>query len=425
LRRRLDKPGGRWDKRRVLEPGAAIRRILDRLSDVAPLPSERLALGEALGRALAEDVLAHRALPPFDNSQMDGYALRAADAPRPGARLRLSMEVFAGDAPGAALPAGTCCRVFTGAPLPSGADCVEMQEEAGRDGAFVRFRRAAEKGRFVRPAGADVAEGAVALQRGTLVDAGAVGLASGLGRFEVLVHRRPRVALLGTGNEIVPVDRAPVPGEIVDSNTHALAAACVEAGADPVLLPLARDERPSLRAALRGARGFDVLVTSGGVSVGERDLVRLALEAAGARLDFWRVAIRPGKPLAFGRWGRTAVFGLPGNPASAWVTFEIFVRPALRLLAGLPGTGRTVLAARLARAQEKPRGLTTYLRARAQVSRGEIWLDPLPTQQSGHLSSLVGMDALAVLPPRPGRLPRGARVRAILLRPLSGRHDRE
>jgi molybdopterin molybdotransferase len=221
------------------------------------------------------------------------------------------------------------------------------------------------------------------------------------------------------------MDRVPAPGEIIDSNSHALAAACVEAGAEPVLLPLARDERASLRAALRAARGFDVLLTSGGVSVGERDLVRSALETAGARLDFWKVAIRPGKPLAFGRWGRTAVFGLPGNPASAWVTFEIFVRPALRLLAGLSGTGRTVLPARLSRAQEKPRGLTTYLRVRAQVSRGEIWLDPLPTQQSGHLSSLVGVDALAVLPPRPGRLARGARVPAVLLRPLSGERDRE
>jgi len=409
----------------VLEPGAAIRRILDRLSDVAPLPPERLALCDALGRALAEDIVASRPLPPFDNSQMDGYAFRAADAVRPGARLRLSMEVFAGDAPGPALPAGTCCRVFTGAPLPSGADCVEMQEEAAPEQAFVRFRRAAEKGRFVRPAGVDVAEGAVALRRGAIVDAGAVGLATALGRFEVLVHRRPRVALLATGNEIVPMDRVPAPGEIIDSNSHALAAACLEAGAEPVLLPLARDERASLRAALRAARGFDVLLTSGGVSVGERDLVRSALEAAGARLDFWKVAIRPGKPLAFGRWGRTAVFGLPGNPASAWVTFEIFVRPALRLLAGLPGTGRTVLPARLSRAQEKPRGLTTYLRVRALVSRGEIWLDPLPTQQSGHLSSLVGMDALAVLPPRPGRLPRGARVPAILLRPLPGERDRE
>jgi len=409
----------------VLEPGAAIRRILDRLSDVAPLPPERVALRDALGRGLAADVVASRPLPPFDNSQMDGYAFRAADAPRPGARLRLSMEVFAGDAPGSALPEGTCCRVFTGAPLPSGADCVEMQEEAVRAGAFVRFRRAAEKGRFVRPAGADVRKDAVALRRGAPVDAGAVGLAAALGRSEVLVHRRPRVALLATGNEIVPMDRAPAPGEILDSNSHALAAACVEAGAEPVLLALARDERRSLRAAVRAARGFDVLVTSGGVSVGERDLVRSALEAAGARIDFWKVAIRPGKPFAFGRWGRTAVFGLPGNPASAWVTFEVFVRPALRLLAGLAGTGRAVVPARLSRAQEKPRGLTTYLRARARTSRGEIWLDALPTQQSGHLSSLVGMDALAVLPPRPARLARGTRVPAILLRPPSGERDRE
>jgi molybdopterin molybdotransferase len=409
----------------VLSPAAALRRILDRMADLGPLPAERVPLREALGRALAEDLVASRSLPPFDNSQMDGYALRAADAPRAGARLRVSLKVFAGDAPGAALPPGTCARVFTGAPLPAGADAVEMQEQVSRRGAVAVFRRRAEPGRFVRPAGADVREGAVALPRGSLVDPGAVGLAAGLGRSELPVHRRPRVALLTTGTELVPLDRPPGPGQIVDSNSHALAAAALEAGAVPQLLPLASDDRASLRAALAAARGADVLVSTGGVSVGEKDLVRAALQAAGARLDFWQVAIRPGKPVAFGRWGRTAVFGLPGNPTSAWVTFELFVRPALRALAGLRGSGRLLLPARLGRAQEKPRQLTLYLRTRARRSGGEIWLDPLPTQQSGHLTSAVGVDALAVLPAGAARLARGARVEALLLRAPSGASDPE
>ena len=407
----------------MLSPAAALRRILDRMAEVGPLPAERVSLREALGRALAEDLLAPRSLPPFDNSQMDGYALRAADAPRAGARLPVSLEVFAGDAPGAALPPGTCARVFTGAPLPAGTDAVEMQEEVSRRGEVAVFRRPAEVGRFVRPAGADVLKGAVALPRGSLVDPGAVGLAAGLGRSELPVHRRPRVAILPTGNEIVPIDRNPAPGQIVDSNSHTLAAAALEAGAIPLVLPLASDDRPSLRAALEAAGGADVLVTTGGVSVGEKDLVRGALEAAGARLELWQVALRPGKPFAFGTWGRTAVFGLPGNPVSSWVTFELFARPALRALAGLPGSGRLQLPGRLSRAQEKPRHLTLYLRVRARPTRGELWLDPLPSQQSGHLTSAVGVDALAILPAGLGRLARGARVDALWLRPPATASD--
>lgn len=409
----------------MLSPAAALRRILDRMAELGPLPAERVPLREALGRALAEDLVAPRSLPPFDNSQMDGYALRAADAARAGARLPVSLEVFAGDAPGAALAPGTCARIFTGAPLPAGADSVEMQEEVSRQGATAVFRRPAEAGRFVRPAGADVREGAVALRRGSPVDPGAVGLAAGLGRSELAVHRRPRVALLATGTEIVPLDRPPGPGQIVDSNSHALAAAALEAGAVPQLLPLASDDRAALRASLRAARGADVLVSTGGVSVGEKDLVRAALQAAGARLDFWQVAVRPGKPVAFGRWGGAAVFGLPGNPTSAWVTFELFVRPALRALAGLSGSGRLRLPARLGKAQQKPPHLTLYLRTRARRSGGELWLDPISTQQSGHLTSAVNVDALAVLPAGTARLARGARVEAILLRAPAGFSDPE
>lgn len=399
----------------MLEPEEAVARILDALADVAPLPPERVPLREALGRALAEDVSAGRALPPFDNSQMDGYALRASDAARAGTRLPVAFEIFAGSGMPPPLPPGACCRVYTGAPLPAGADSVEMQEEVSRQGAHARFRRPAEVGRYVRLAGVDVALGAVALARGTTVDPGAIGLAAALGRAELAVHRRPRVGLLTTGDEIVPVDRAPAPGQIVDSNSHALAAACLDAGAVATVLPIARDARASLDAALAAAEGLDALVSTGGVSVGEKDLVKSALEAMGTRLDFWRVAMRPGKPIAFGRRGRMAVFGLPGNPASALVTFELFVRPGLRFLAGLPGRGRAVLPARLATRFEKPAGLTHYLRSRAHLRDGEIVLEPLPTQVSGHLSSVTGFEALAVVPKAAVRVRAGGRVQAILL----------
>ncbi|HSN92132.1 MAG TPA: molybdopterin-binding protein, partial [Anaeromyxobacteraceae bacterium] len=203
--------------------------------------------------------------------------------------------------------------------------------------------------------------------------------------------------------------------QIVESNGRALAAAAREAGAEALVLPAARDDAASLRAALRRARGVDALVTVGGVSVGAKDLVRGALRAAGARIGFWRVAMRPGKPFTFGRWGRTAVFGLPGNPASALVTFELFVRPALRAMAGLPGSGRAVLPARLAAPLEKPAELTVYARARIARVGGELWVEPLRTQVSGNLTSAAGVGALAVLPAGRTRLARGARVEAILL----------
>jgi molybdopterin molybdotransferase len=404
-------------KRSVLTPAEARARILAALSDVAPLPPERVPLAAALGRALADDLVAELDLPAFDVSTMDGYALRASDAPRAGGRLPVAFEVFAGAPAPGPLPAGSCCRIFTGAPLPDGADAVEQQEEVRRAGRAAVLRRPAVRGRFIRRRGSDVAAGRVAVLAGAVLDPGTIALAAGLGRAELLVRRRPRLVILPTGDELVPVGRVPRPGQIVETNGHALAAAAREAGAEPLLLPTARDDVDALRRALGAARGADALVTTGGVSVGARDLVRATLAAAGARLDFWRVALRPGKPFAFGRWGDTAVFGVPGNPVSALVTFELFVRPALRALAGLPGDGRLRAEVRLATAQEKPRELEVYLRARLRVVRGELVADPLRSQSSGDLTSAAGLDALAVLPAGRARLARGARVEAIVLRP--------
>lgn len=404
----------------MLAPDEARVRILAALSDLAPLPGERVPLAAALGRALAEDLRAAADLPAFDAATMDGYALRAADARRAGARLDVAFEVFAGSPAAGPLPPGRCCRIFTGAPMPEGADCVEQQEEVRRAGRVATFRRAAERGRFVRRRGSDLAAGAVAAPAGAILDPGTIGLAAGLGRGELLVRRRPRVGILPTGDEVVPVGRVPAAGQIVESNGHALAAAAREAGADPVVLPIARDDARALRDALAAAAGLDALVTTGGVSVGARDLVRAALARAGARLDFWRVAMRPGKPFAFGRWGRTAVFGLPGNPASALVTFELFARPALRALGGLAGTGRLRAAVRLASAQEKPRELEAYLRARLRRVRGDLVAEPLRTQVSGNLSSAAGHDALVVLPAGRARFDRGTKVEAIVLRAPHG-----
>jgi len=399
----------------VLTPTEARARILAALADVAPLAAERVPLAAALGRALAEDLAASEDVPGYDASTMDGYALRASDAPARGARLPVAFEVFAGRPAPAPLPEGACCRIFTGAPLPEGADAVEMQEEVRRAGKAAVFQRAGERGRFVRRRGSDLTEGEVALRAGVIVDPGAIGLAAGLGRAELAVPRRPRVAILPTGDEIVPVGRRAGPGQVIESNGHALAAAVRDAGGDPFLLPVARDDAASLARALENARGADALVTTGGVSVGTRDLVRTALERAGAQLGFWRVAMRPGKPFTFGRWGRTAVFGLPGNPASALVTFELFARPALRALAGLRGTGRHTARARLAAAQDKPAALDVFLRARVRRTRAGLAATPLRTQLSGHLTSVAGYDALALLPAGRARFARGAEVEVMLL----------
>jgi molybdopterin molybdotransferase len=401
----------------VLTPAEALSRILAALSDVAPLPAERVPLDAAPGRALAEDLVAEVDLPAFSAATMDGYALRAADARRAGARLPVAFEVFAGHPAAAPLPPGACCRIFTGAPIPEGADAVEQQEQVRRAGRAAVFARAAVRGRFVRRHGSDVARGQLAIAEGTALDAGRIALAAALGRAELPVHRRPRVAILPTGDEIVPVGRPPRPGQIVETNGHALLAAAREAGAEPLLLPIAPDDPAALRRALEAAHGCDALVTIGGVSVGARDHVRAALAAAGARIDFWRVALRPGKPLTFGRWGRAAVFGLPGNPTSASVGFELFVRPALRALAGLRGSGRLRISGVLDAAQEKPRGLEVYVRVRLRIVRGTLVAEPLRSQTSADLSSSAGLDGLAILPASRTRVPRGARVDLLVLRP--------
>lgn len=406
--------------RGVLTPAEALSRILEALADVAPLPAERVPLDGAPGRALAEDLVAETDLPAFEAATMDGYALRAADARAAGARLPVAFEVFAGRPADAPLPGGACCRIFTGAPLPEGADAVEQQEQVRRAGRSAVFARPAVRGRFVRPRGSDVPGGRVAVAAGTALDPGRVALAAALGRSELPVHRRPRVAILPTGDEIVPVGRTPRAGQIVETNGHALLAAARDAGAEPLLLPIAPDEPRALRRALEAAHGVDALVTTGGVSVGAKDHVRAALAAAGARIDFWRVALRPGKPFTFGRWGRTAVFGLPGNPTSSFVGFELFVRPALRALAGLRGSGRLRIAGRLAAAQEKPAGLEVYLRVRLEVVRGALVAVPLRSQTSADLSSTAGLDGLAVLPAARTRLPRGARVEILVLRAPPG-----
>lgn len=403
----------------VLTPAEALDRILAQVRRLGPLEPERVPLAEAAGRALAKPLRARSHLPAFAAATVDGFAFRADQVPRRGARLRIAGTVAAGHPWRGRLRPGTCLRIFTGAPLPRGADGVEMQERVAERGAEAVFERAGEAGRFVRPVGSDLARGAVALPAGARLDPGAIGLAAALGSLRVTVARRPSVAILPTGDEVVALGCRPGPGQIVESNAHALAAAVREAGGEPRLLGIAPDRPSALRRAMARARAADVLLTIGGVSVGQRDLVRGALAEAGTVVDFWRVAMRPGKPLLFGRMGRTLVFGLPGNPASALVAFELFARPALRALAGLRGSGRVTIRARLEGSEEKPPELAVYLRSRVETRQGEAWVVPLPTQRSGDLTSSAMVGALALLPAGRARLARGTRVDVILLGPVA------
>jgi molybdopterin molybdotransferase len=392
-------------------PADALKDILASLVPMAPETVDILA---AHNRVLAEDVTAAVDLPPWDNSAMDGYALRASDAAQK--RLPVAFTIKAGDVP-PPLPAGQAARIMTGAPIPSGADAVVMREDTDEtDPKVVVLGTSTRPGENVRRRGEDVAAGSVVLRAGTLLGPADVGLLAGVGRARVRVSRRPTVAILSTGDEISEVGSPPHPGRIYNSNAWMLAAAVLEAGAQPRVLGIAADTQAALEHALRDAQDADVLLTIGGVSVGDFDFVKPALEAVGATLDFWRVAIRPGKPLAVGTMGRTRVFGLPGNPVSSFVTFEVFVRPALRVLAGLPGPHRRRVTATITAPYAKKVGLTHFIRVNLERVDGVVRAHPRLQQSSGALSSISGADGLMILEDARGNVAAGESAEVMVLR---------
>jgi molybdopterin molybdotransferase len=386
------------------------------LERVRPLEPEQVSLLDAVGRVLASEIRAGRALPPWDNSAMDGYAVRAAEAVT-GACLTVTDEIPAGDAADRPLVPGTVARIFTGAPMPPGADSVVMQENTRRDGDLVEFVEGATLGRHVRRKGNDLMAGAVALPAGALIGPAEVGLLASLGRSQVPVHRAPTVAICTSGDELVEVDGGvPGPGQIVNGNSLALAAAVRQLGAQARIYPIIPDDRAATRAALEQASRADVILSTGGVSVGDYDFVGDTLrELAGGGFGFWKVAIKPGKPLAFGWIGDCAAFGLPGNPVSALVTFELFARPALRRMLGHPAVHRTPRKATTHTAMKAGGKRTEYRRARAWAAPWGLMVDADRTQSSGALSSAAGANALVVVPvDGPARKP-GETVQVLLL----------
>jgi molybdopterin molybdotransferase len=305
--------------------------------------------------------------------------------------------VTAGAVPSRALDVGEAIRIFTGAPLPPGADAVIPQEDTEASDGHVTLNSAVAPGAYVRPRGEDLRVGDPVLAAGTALGPAEIGVLATLGRSQVLVHRRPRVAILSTGNELAELGREPGPGQIPNTNSYSLFAQVLEAGADPINLGIAGDQLEAIEERLRWGASADVLLSSAGVSVGDLDLVKDALTRAGAELHLWRVSMRPGKPITFGSLGQRAVFGLPGNPVSAMVTFELFVRPALRRLAGYARIHRVRLSARALTPIDNPGRRRGYLRV--TLERGDGWGARLTGDQgSAILTSMVRADGLAIVP---------------------------
>lgn len=400
--------------RSMLAVEDALGRIL---SLAAPLAAERVAVEEAIGRALAEDVVAQRTLPPWDNSAMDGYAVRSADLAKAPVRLRVIESIYAGQLPKKSVGAHECSRIMTGAPLPAGADAVVMQEKTRALAAGeVEILEPVLPRNFVRDAGEDARAGELLLARGSAVGIGEAALLWSQGIQQLTVPRRPRVAILSTGDELCPVDQTPGDGQIVDSNSPTLALAVARNGGLPTRLGIARDSAGEVLEKLERARDFDVVLASAGVSVGEHDYVKEALAKLGVRIDFWKVAIKPGKPLAVGQRNRTLFFGLPGNPVSSLVSFELFVRPALLRMLGHGDVEPSRCTGRLRVPLRKPLGLTHFIRGKTDWEDGELWARPLPSQNSGALRSAVGATHLLVFPAASTELKVGDWIE---LRPLS------
>jgi molybdopterin molybdotransferase len=420
--------------RTQLAAAEAQRLVLDA---ALPLPSETCATADAQGRVLAEPVVSRRTLPPFDVSAMDGYAVRSGDLARASASapvaLPVAFEVAAGGAPDRTLAPGEAARIFTGAPIPPGADAVVRQEDAVRDGARALFAASVPAAENLRCAGEDVRAGETVLDAGVRLGPAALGMLASLGRSHVAVHQRPRVAILSGGDELIEPDGDSTGGRIVSSNSYSIAAQCREVGAEPIYLGIARDHPDELERFVRAGLGAHVLVTSAGVSVGDRDYVRPVLEKLGCEIVFWGVTIKPGFPLVFGRFGPRSplgssprspldssgfgplVFGLPGNPVSAMVTFEEFVRPALRKLAGHAAWFRPRIEAVLGERLRKPAGRLHLVRVRLERSDGRVVAISTGNQSSGVLRSMALAQGLLVFPADATELPAGAPVQVQVL----------
>ena len=394
----------------------SVEEALSRLlTPLEKLPLEQVSIVDGLGRVLAEDVAARRTQPPFAVSAMDGYAVRAEDLAAVPVELRIVAEVPAGAGFGGHVGPGEAARIFTGAPLPAGTDTIVIQEDTQRDGDRVRVIEGAAHGRYVRREGLDFGESDVLLRAGRRLTARDIGLLAAMNRPWLFVHRRPRIGILSTGDEIVMPGDPIGPHQIVSSNSLALAAFVAVCGGIPVSVGNAPDDPEALRQIAAATRGVDLLVTTGGASVGDHDLVRDALGADGLELDFWQIAMRPGKPLMVGSYRGTPMVGLPGNPVSTLVCALLFLRPALERLSGAAPAAEAAPTARLGAPLPKNDRRQDYLRSRlALAADGTLEVFPFEVQDSSMMRLMATADCLVVRPPLAPAIAAGALVPIVL-----------
>lgn len=369
------------------------------LGSVAVLGAETVKLEQSLGRVLAEDVRANRDLPPYDVSAMDGYAVRSADLAKTPATLEVIEDIKAGDMPCKTVLPGQCARIMTGAPVPEGADAVmRVEDTQAVSGASVQINVAVKPGNDIRLQGEGMRDGDVVLTAGSAITPGVIGVLATVKCAQVQVYRRPRVAILSTGNELEDMEEPVDPNKIPNSNSYALMAQVQALGIAPALLGIARDDPVELAEYLQRGLHFDVLLVSGGTSVGVHDYVRPTIESLGVQMKFWRVAMKPGHPVAFGMTADTFIFGLPGNPVSSMVCFEQFVAPALLRMMGHARLYRRTIAARLTHNVKHQAGRTEFVRVTMAKEAGGYAATSTGAQGSGMLLSMAMADGLMVVP---------------------------
>jgi molybdopterin molybdotransferase len=386
------------------------------LESVTTRGTESVKLEQSLGRVLAIAISANRDLPPYDVSAMDGFALRSADVANAPSTLKIIEDIKAGDMPSKTVLPGQCARIMTGAPMPQGADAVIRVEDTQEVSASsVQIGKTVKPGNDIRLQGEGMKDGEIVLQAGTEITPGVIGVLATVKAARFEVYRRPRVAILSTGNELEGMEEQVDPNKIPNSNSYALMAQVQALGIEPVLLGIARDDPLELEKYLRRGLDFDVLLVSGGTSVGVHDYVRPTIEKLGVEMKFWRVAIRPGHPLAFGSTVTTAVFGLPGNPVSSMVCFEEFVIPALRRMMGNPRLYRRTVMARLGHPVKFRPGRTEFIRVQLTHDAEGYVASSTGSQSSGALMSMAKADGLLVVPSDSTGLAAGERVTVQLL----------
>lgn len=390
------------------------------LAEALPLPPAPTPLVESLGSVIAEDMIAPHDVPPFDNSAMDGYALRAADIIEAAAsapvRLLIAETIPAGHVASTALAPGEAARIMTGAPIPEGADTVAQSEITTEEDGYVLILEPVRLGKNIRKAGEDVTAGERVIAAGTSLGPAEIGLLASLGFAQVPVHRRPRVAIISTGSELVEIDKPLGPGQIRNSNSYSLQALCREMGIESHPFGIVPDDYQATRRLIEEGLEYDVLLTSGGVSVGKFDFVKDVQDELGIERKLWGIAMKPGKPMAFGVRGRALVFGLPGNPVSAMVSFQLFVRPALLRLMGHRKTTQPLYQAVIEEDINNPDGRTYVVRVRAWREDGTWHISSTGAQGSGMLKSMVGANGLAFIPGGSRGVKAGEQVEFLLLR---------